>query len=195
MITNPTSRIAKEDSCTPREGERTSNFDVCSQCKADVSCCFGPRPPITRERRKIIEAYLKRAKFPVVDVFVDEEYVFPKENEKGYCIFYDMKARKCMIHSVKPETCVAGPITFDINKKTGKIEWHIKMEKICPLAGIMYKDKKVLKGHLESAKKAIMGLVDELDSEALKAILKKDEPETFKIDGDDIGKNVLDKLR
>jgi hypothetical protein len=34
---------------------------------------------------------------------------------------------------------------------------------------------------LNSARKEITRLVDELDSDALKAILKKDEPETFKI--------------
>lgn len=179
----------------PREYEETSNFDVCSQCKAEVSCCFGPRPPVTKDRRKIIDAYLKKAKIPLADVFVEEEYVFPKENEEGFCIFYDMGTRKCMIHSVKPETCVAGPITFDINKKTGKIEWHIKTEKICPFAGVVYKNKKILRRHLESAKKEISKLVDELDPEALRAILKKDEPETFKIDEDNIGKSILDKLR
>jgi len=95
---------------------------------------------------------------------------------------------------VKPETCVAGPITFDINIKTRKIEWHLKMEKICPLAGVLYKNKGVLKKHLESAKREILNLVSELDSEALKAILKIEEPELFKIGEDNIGKDILDKL-
>jgi hypothetical protein len=89
---------------------------------------------------------------------------------------------------------VAGPITFNINSRTGKIEWFIKMEKICPLAGGVYEDKAMLQMHLGSAKKEISRLVKELDSEALCAILKKDEPETLKIDENTIGANVLDKI-
>jgi len=89
-----------------------------------------------------------------------------------------------LIHPVKPETCVAGPITFDINAKTGRIEYFVKMESICQLAGIVYRDKELLQEHLESATKEILRLVEELDSKALRAILRKDEPETFKIDED-----------
>jgi hypothetical protein len=99
-----------------------------------------------------------------------------------------------VIHPVKPETCVAGPITFDINVKTGKIEWFVKMENICQLAGVAYRDNELLQKHLESAKKDILRLVGELDCEALKAILRKDEPETFKIDEESIGKGTLKKL-
>jgi Fe-S-cluster containining protein len=163
--------------------ERQSNFfDVCGKCKTNYDCCHGTRPPITRERRRIIEEYLKRQKISIVGAFVEEDYVFPRENEEGYCVFHDMKTKKCMIHVVKPETCVAGPITFDINKKTEKIEYYIKKETICQLAEIVYEDKKTLEKHLESAKKEIIRLVNELDSEALKAVIKKDEPETFKIE-------------
>jgi len=165
------------------EGKRQSNFfDVCSKCKTNYDCCHGTRPPITGNRRRIIEKYLKKERIPIVDAFVEEEYVFPRENEEGYCVFHDMKKRKCKIHAVKPETCVAGPITFDINRKSGEIEWFIKMEKICPLAGVVYNDKKTLRKHLFSAKKELKRLVEELSAQELEAILRKDEPETFKID-------------
>lgn len=169
------------------EGKRQSNFfDVCSKCKTNYDCCHGTRPPITKERRRIIEEYLKREKIPIVDAFVEEEYVFPRENKEGYCVFHNMKTRKCVVHTVKPETCVTGPITFDKNKKTGKIEYYIKKETICPLAAVVYKDRKMLRRHLESAKKEIGRLVNKLDSEALNSILKKDEPETFRIGEDRI---------
>jgi hypothetical protein len=69
------------------------------------------------------------------------------------------------------------------------------MEKICPLAGVLYKNGEVLKKHLESAKKEILRLVHELEPEALRAILKIEEPETFKIDQDPIESYVLDKLQ
>ena len=173
--------------------KRQSNFfDVCIQCK--TGCCQGARPPITRERRKIIEAFLKEQKFPVENVFVQTSYTFPREDAEGYCIFYDKKTRKCQIHSIKPETCVAGPITFDINKETQKIEWHLKKEKICLLAGKMYKNEEALRKHLESAKIEIFRMVQQLDPKALQTILRIEEPETFKIDEDNIGKEILDKL-
>jgi Fe-S-cluster containining protein len=149
---------------------------------------------VTSERRKIIEAYLKAEKMPIEDPFEEAEYVFPKLDADGYCIFHDKKTRECVIHPVKPETCVAGPMTFDVNVKTGRIEWFMKMEKICQLAGTAYKDEELRRKHLESAKKEILRLVKELDSKALKAILKKDEPETFKIDEENIGKETLRKL-
>jgi hypothetical protein len=62
------------------------------------------------------------------------------------------------------------------------------------LAGVLYKNKGALKMHVELAKKEILALVSELDSEALKVILKIEEPETFKIGEDNIGKDILDKL-
>jgi Fe-S-cluster containining protein len=175
--------------------ERQSNFfDVCGKCKTSYSCCFGTRPPITEERRKIIEEHLEKQGIPIVNAFVQEDYMFPKENVEGYCVFHDMKTRKCVIHAVKPETCVSGPITFDINKKTGNIEWFVKMDKICPLAGVVYDDKKLLQKHLESAKRELTHLMKELAPEALKAILQKDEPETFKICEDPLEKKALAKL-
>ncbi|MEM3642198.1 MAG: YkgJ family cysteine cluster protein, partial [Candidatus Bathyarchaeia archaeon] len=121
------------------EGKRQKNFfDICGTCK--VNCCWDARPPITMEREKTILEYLKAHSIKIDDPFVHAEYTFPRETEDGYCIFYDKATRKCIVHPVKPETCVAGPITFDINAKTGKIEWYLKMEKICPLAGVMYRD-------------------------------------------------------
>ena len=124
---------------------------------------------------------------------MEEEYVFPNETDEGFCIFHDKATRKCRIHSVKPETCVAGPITFDINEKTGKIEWFIKMDKICGLAGVVYRDEGLLCAHLENAKRELLRLVDELGCEELRAILKKDEPETFKIGEDPCRKGYFTK--
>jgi hypothetical protein len=102
---------------------------------------------------------------------------------------------KCLIHPVKPETCVAGPVTFDINVPNRKIEWFLKKECICSLAGILSENEEMLKKHLESAKKEILALVCGLDSDALKAILTIEEPETCKIDENDINDKVADKLK
>jgi len=173
---------------------QTDFFDTCSRCRTNWSCCHETTPPVTDKRRKIIEAYLKANKINIKNPFVSEEYVFPRLVTGGYCIFHDKKTKKCLIHPVKPETCVAGPITFDIKPDTSTIEWFIKMDKICPLAGHVYKDKTLLQKHVKSAKKEIAKLVNDLDREALRAILKKDEPETFKIGQDQIEERVLRKL-
>ena len=165
-----------------RDKRQDDFFDTCSDCKTNWSCCHETTPPVTDKRMKIIQNFLKENNIQTQDPFVKTSYVFPRLDKDGYCVFHDAKTRKCIVHSVKPETCVAGPITFDINKKTGEIEWFIKMQKICPLAGCVFEDKTLLKSHVESAKREIKRLVDELDPKALDAILKKDEPETFKID-------------
>jgi Fe-S-cluster containining protein len=138
--------------------------------------------------------YLKEQKIELENPFMQAAYAFPREGAEGYCIFYDKKMRRCQIHPVKPETCVAGPITFDINVKNKKIEWYLKMEKICPLAGAVGKNEQMLKRHLESARREILRLVGELDCESLRAILKIEEPETFKISEGNIGKDMLDKI-
>jgi Fe-S-cluster containining protein len=175
------------------EGERQKNFfNVCGMCR--INCCRDAKPPITERREKIIMEYLEKNGIHIKEPFVHAEYTFPREDTDGYCIFYDKATRKCIVHPVKPETCVAGPVTFDINAKTGKIEWYLKMEKICPLAGVMYRDKALLAKHFENARKEILQLVRELAPEALKAILKREEPDTFKIGEEEIGKDVLSKL-
>jgi hypothetical protein len=161
-------------------------FNVCSLCTGTMSCCFGPRPPITPKRRKMIEAYLKKNRIMIADAFAEADYVFPRENPLGYCVFYDVATAKCLVHPVKPETCVAGPITFDVNKQLGKVEWYIKKEKICQLAGIVFKDKRLLNERLEIAKRELLALIEELRPQELEAILKKEEPDTLKIEEDTI---------
>ena len=178
-----------------RESRRQSNFfDVCSECNTGYSCCNDTTPPVTAERRKIIEAYLKENEISLDNPFQRTEYVFPRLTADGYCVFHDRKTKKCLIHRVKPETCVAGPITFDINGEKGKIEWFVKKESICQLAGNVHRDKQLLQKHLASAKKEVLRLVAQLSGEELKAILSKDEPETFKIEEDELEEELLRKL-
>ena len=170
-------------------------FNTCSTCGTGFSCCFGTRPPLTRERRRIIKRYLKEHGIMIGNPFATDvdKYVYPKEKADGFCIFHDCGSKRCLIHTVKPETCVAGPITFDINRKQGKIEWFIKMETICPLAGIIRSNEKLLQDHLSAARQQIMRLVNKLETEELDAILLKEEPETIKIGEEDIGTNILER--
>jgi len=176
------------------EQPRQANFfNICGNCL--VNCCVRARPPVTSKRKTIIKNYLKATGLAIENAFKEKNvYTFPRETEGNQCIFLDKNTKKCQIHPVKPETCVAGPITFDINLKTGKIEWFLKTEKICPLVGVLYRNKSMLQSHLELARKELLKLVNDLDAEALRAILKIEEPETFKIGEDDLSPEVLAKL-
>ncbi len=167
-------------------------FETCKKCKMD--CCHRVKPPITSERRKIIEGYLKSHLFSIENLFVEKVYTFPREDAEGYCVFYDKQTKQCVVHSVKPETCMAGPITFDLDMKGRKIEWYLKIGKTCQLAGKLWEDERTVKEHLKLAKREMLRLVRELDPEALKAILKIKEPETSIIDEDELEEDVLEKL-
>jgi hypothetical protein len=63
------------------------------------------------------------------------------------------------------------------------------------LAGKLHGDKNRFKKHFEAAKNEIFSLVHELNSEALQAILKIEEPETIKIDENNIDNRLSNKLK
>ena len=174
----------------PRQKDVFSTCDACMSC-----CCQNVRPPITQKRRKIIEDYLVAQGLRVDKPFETTEYVFPRETRGGFCVFFDEETRRCQVYVVKPETCVAGPITFDINLQTDKIEFYLKFGRICPLAGKLKKDIVALEKHFNSSKRELLTLVGELDAEALSAILQIDEPETWKIGETSLSKDILEKLR
>jgi len=181
-----------EPQLTTQSRRKNDSFKICAQCR--LGCCQGVRPPLTSKRKAIIETYLREHKITLENLFDYAGYTFPREDKEGYCLFFDRKTKRCRIHEVKPETCVAGPITFDINTKTQKIEWHLKKETICALASGLFEDKQRLSKHLALAKREIRELVKELQAEDLKNILKIEEPETFKIEEDIVEKDILHKL-
>jgi uncharacterized protein len=170
---------------------KTYSFDVCSKCK--LMCCQGANPPLTNSRKKTIEVYLNEA-VSFKSFVINEDYEHPAADPEDFCILYNRKTGKCSVHPVKPETCKAGPITFDINLKTGKIEWFLKKSEVCALAGILLGNPAQFKEHFEVAKAEIMRLVCELDSKSLKAILKIPEPQTFKIGENELPRNVIEKI-
>ena len=171
---------------------RTYSFDVCSQCK--LICCQDANPPLTFNRKKMLIEYVKEQKISVKTLFAGEEYSHPSGDAQGICVFYNKETRKCRVHPVKPETCRAGPITFDINLKTRKVEFYLKKGEICAFAQVLYENKELLGKHLEAAKLEILRLICELDADALKTILKIPEPQTFKIDEHELPKEVIVNL-
>jgi Fe-S-cluster containining protein len=167
-------------------------FSICNTCRS--CCCQNARPPITQNRRTRIEEYLVTQGLRVENPFEGTAYVFPRETRDGFCVFFDEETRKCRIYVVKPETCVAGPITFDINLPTGMIEFYLKLEHICPLAGKLQKDPVALEYHLNAAKRELLTLVGDLDADALSAILQINEPDTWKIGETPLSHDVLNRL-
>ena len=176
----------------PGEVQKNCRFDVCCECK--LSCCQDAKPPITTKRKRIIEEYLTKQEIFLEHPFVQANYLFPAIDEKGFCVFYDEQTKKCLVHVVKPETCKAGPVTFDINRRTQKVEWFLKTAALCSFAEKLHQDDKQFKAHFKVAKMEILRLIRGLDAEALRAILRIDEPQTFKIGENALPKEVIVKL-
>jgi len=170
----------------------TYSFDVCSNCK--ITCCQDAKPPLSGNRKKIIEEYLKNKKINLKDPFTTETYTYPSVDKGLLCVFNDKKTKKCIIHSVKPETCVAGPITFDINLRKGMLEFFLKKSEICPYAGVLFNDKPALKEHFQVAREQIVELIKQLSAEELIALTKIEEPQTFKFCEEPLPPEVARKL-
>jgi len=168
------------------------SFDVCCQCER--GCCQDVKPPLTLKRKKIIEDYLVEQRIRVERPFVNEAYSFPAVDAMGFCVFYGKDTRKCLVHPVKPETCRAGPVTFDINRRTRKVEWYLKASEVCALAKTLCGNDNLFRAHFRVAKEEILRLICELDSGALQAILRIEEPQTVKIGEDDLPMGVIEKL-
>lgn len=184
-------KTRKSENMTSDCASNTCNFDVCHNCKH--SCCQDAKPPLTKERMTIITEYLRDHEKAANNVFARSGYYFPSVDSDEFCVFYDKTTKVCQVHKVKPETCRAGPITFDINRATRKVEWFLKTRELCPFAGKLLDDRRKLADHLEFAKEEIMRLIVGLDSEALETILAREEPQTFKIEEDFLPKSVLTK--
>jgi Fe-S-cluster containining protein len=171
---------------------KTCSFDVC--CRCERGCCQDVKPPLTLKRKKIIGDYLREQRIRFEHPFVNEAYSFPAVDAMGFCVFYGKDTRKCLVHPVKPETCSAGPVTFDINCCTRKVEWYLKTTEACALSKALCENSNLFGKHFEVARKQLLRLICELDSKALQAILKIEEPQTVKIGEDDLPKEVMEKL-
>ena len=170
----------------------TFSFDVCNQCRN--ICCQDAKPPLTNNRKKIIKKYIQEQKIDLNTPFVQEEYSYPDVDEKIYCRLFNKSTGKCMVHPVKPETCVAGPVTFNINFCTKKVEWFLKTKELCAFAGVLFEDKAAFKKHFEIAKKQILTLITQLSADELRALMKIDEPLTFKFAEVDLPVDLVNKL-
>lgn len=140
---------------------------VCRACGG--RCCHSARPPLTPERIRTLESAgvpygaVERGGYSHLGLRPD-----------GYCVLFHNGL--CTVHDCKPETCVAGPFTFDI--LDGKIGMYIKNESECPLVGLLKRDPGALEMQYRNALACIRRLVRGLTPGELRAILSIEEPET-----------------
>jgi Fe-S-cluster containining protein len=143
---------------------------ICLQC--DGHCCNEAHPPISGycHKRLLAEGVPEHA-------FEQEGYRRVRTRSNGTCIL--SSGGKCSIHGIKPETCRAGPFTFDVRGDT--IEIFLKYESICPLVGLLKEVPAAYEQQYTYAVTSITRLVANLTEEELAAVCRVDEPETEKI--------------
>lgn len=85
----------------------------------------------------------------------DKEGYAKLKNNKGYCIFYDLKARNCSIYVYRPEGCRVYPVILDAER-------GIVLDTICQSRNTVTQQEKESKG------KKVLNLLKRIDNEALK---------------------------
>jgi uncharacterized protein len=142
---------------------------ACSECHLDGGCCFEARPPLSQERIDIL-----RENGVAEDAVEFAGYMRLRLKQDGFCILF--QNGKCSIHSIKPETCIAGPFTFDI--KDNVLQIFLKRESICPMVRFLKANRKAYDGLFETSVENIMHLVNSIPASEMAEILKIEEPET-----------------
>lgn len=144
--------------------------EICLTCGGH--CCNGAQPPISGQ------CYLRLKKEGVPEeVFERNGYRYIRTRSDGTCIL--CTNGKCGIHAVKPETCRAGPFTFDVRGDT--IEIFLKYESICPLVRLLKEVPEAYNQQYDRAVENITSLVAHLTEEEIAAICRIEEPETEKV--------------
>ena len=144
---------------------------ICSDCGG--RCCHGAHPPLSPARRSLLTSR------GVGDRHIEfAGYHRMAVDEEGWCTMF--RTGRCAIHCIKPETCIAGPFTFDV--RGGMLEIFLKHETICPLAGLFRQNPEAYRVHHDRAVHEIARLVKELPASELAMVLRIDEPETDKVD-------------
>jgi Fe-S-cluster containining protein len=92
----------------------------------------------------------------------------------GACILF--VDGRCSNHGIKPETCRAGPFTFDVSG--GTIGIYLKKESICPVVRLLKEEPEAYAQQFSAAVKNITHLVNSLPDRELAAICRIEEPET-----------------
>jgi len=131
-------------------------------------CCDDAHPPVKNRYNKLIAAGVPEA------LFERNRYLRLRTRSDGSCIL--MVDHKCTCHKVKPETCRAGPFTFDV--AGDKIRIFLKHATICPIVPLLKEEPEAYRQQYEKAAENIRGLVAHLTDKEIAAINSIDEPDT-----------------
>jgi len=142
---------------------------VCGQCNLAHGCCIGARPPLTQKR---IDILLSNGVSPEDMEF--NGYRRLRLKPDGFCVLFENG--RCRIHASKPETCVAGPFTFDISGSILQI--FLKRPSICPMVEFLKENREAYEGLFDISVRKIVDLVNELPPDELAEIVKIEEPQT-----------------
>ena len=142
---------------------------ACGECQLVGGCCIDARPPLSQQR---IDILLKNGISQDAIEFAGYKRLRLKPD--GFCVLFC--DGKCSIHSIKPETCVAGPFTFDIKGEILQI--FLKKDSICPMVRFLKENRKAYDQLFDVSVTKILDLVFAIPSSEMAEILKIEEPET-----------------
>ena len=142
---------------------------ACDDCHLAGGCCFEARPPLSQKR---IDILMENGVSADAIEFVGHKRL--RLRQDGFCVLF--RDGKCSIHDIKPETCVAGPFTFDI--EDDMLQIFLKRENICPMVRFLRANRKAYDALFETSVEKIMDLIRSVPEEEMAQILQIDEPET-----------------
>jgi len=142
---------------------------ACDDCHLAGGCCFEARPPLSQKR---IDILMENGVSADAIEFVG--YKRLRLRQDGFCVLF--RDGKCSIHDIKPETCVAGPFTFDI--EGDMLQIYLKRESICPMVRFLRANRKAYDALFETSVEKIMDLIRSVPEEEMAQILQIDEPQT-----------------
>jgi hypothetical protein len=145
---------------------------ICAACGG--KCCRNANPPVSADR---FEA-LRELGIGKDDVEY-AGYTRLKSQEDGMCVMFS--GGRCRIHSAKPETCVAGPFTFEVTDHT--LSLYLKREASCPLVKYLKEDPEAYQAQYREAVRRLVRLIRSLPSVEVEAISRIPEPETDLVAG------------
>jgi uncharacterized protein len=119
----------------------------CSHCGV---CCTETEMLLCKKDIKRLE---KRGFCQKQFVNFDKKGYAVLKNLRGYCVFYDLKNRKCSVYEDRPSGCRVYPVIFD--EETGII-----LDDICQSRNTITLEEKKLKG------KKVIRLLEIIDVEA-----------------------------
>ena len=142
---------------------------ACDDCHLAGGCCFEARPPLSQKR---IDILMENGVSADAIEFVG--YKRLRLRQDGFCVLF--RDGKCSIHDIKPETCVAGLFTFDI--EDDMLQIFLKRESICPMVRFLRANRKAYDALFETSVEKIMDLIRSVPEEEMAQILQIDEPQT-----------------